>query len=145
VKIQTTTAGTGLIADTNGIIRMDGAFEIGACATYQMLAQNGGAIVISANYTISGGSLYHWVAIMSGLIDGIVITITLTGTPAFSQRFAYASRTGTIQCHLNTFSGAATGTRYLADTNGVIFTNGAGATYLPGNVAGATATGGQYA
>lgn len=144
VKLQTTTSGHGIVADTNGIIRMDGAFEIGACATYHMLAQNGGSIVISASYTISGGALYHWNCVMSGLIDVIGLTISLTGTPAFSQRFAYASRSAAIQCHLNTFSGAATGSRYLADTAGGIFTNGAGTNYLPGNAAGIATAPGYY-
>jgi hypothetical protein len=37
-----------------------------------------------------------------------------------------------------------TGTRYLAQLNGVINTAGAGITYLPGTIAGVTNTGGQY-
>lgn len=144
VKIQTTTSGVGVIADTNGSVTFNGAFEIGACATYQILAQNGGAVVINTNYTISGGSLYHWLASMSGLISCVSRTVTLTGTPAYSVAFAFASRTGSIEGHLNTFSGSATGTRYLADTAGGIFTNGAGATYLPGNAAGTATAPGWY-
>jgi hypothetical protein len=144
VKIQTTTSGVGIFSDTNGLITMNGAFEIGACATYHMLAQSGGAIVISANYTISGNSLYHWIANGGGLISAISLTITLTGTPAFSSRFAYSSRVASIQCHLNTFSGAATGTRFEVDTGGSIFTNNAALTYLPGNAAGLLTQGGVY-
>lgn len=76
-------------------------------------------------------------------LDGI--TVTLSGTPAFSVAFATASRAGVVQVNANTYSGSATGTRYAASTNGVIFTNtGGSATYLPGNGAGTTATGGQY-
>jgi hypothetical protein len=41
-------------------------------------------------------------------------------------------------------SGGATGKRYVAELNGVINTFGGGANYFPGNVAGTTATGGQY-
>jgi len=144
-KLQTTTGGACINADTNSNVNVTGPLEFGASATYHMLAQNGASIVVSANYTISGGALYHWNCAMSGIISAILVTITLSGTPAFSQQFAYASRTGSIQCHLNTFAGSATGTRYLADTNGVIFTNGAGATYLPGNASGSVASGGQYA
>jgi hypothetical protein len=69
-------------------------------------------------------------------------TITLTGTPAFNQ-FVYGSRIGLLQVCLATFSGSATGMRYLIDTNSVIFTN-AGATFLPGNAAGTLLSGGQY-
>ena len=48
--------------------------------------------------------------------------------------------------HAMTFTngGTVTGTRYSASSNGVIFTNSGGASYLPGNSAGSTATGGQY-
>jgi hypothetical protein len=43
-----------------------------------------------------------------------------------------------------TFTGAATGQRYDIRENSVCNVAGGGATYLPGDVAGATATGGQY-
>ena len=45
-----------------------------------------------------------------------------------------------------TFTNGATvtGTRYSVTNNGVVFTNGGGATYLPGNAAGSSANGGQY-
>jgi hypothetical protein len=45
----------------------------------------------------------------------------------------------------NVFSGAATGPRYSANTNGVVNSFGGGATYFPGNAVGVLATGGQYA
>jgi hypothetical protein len=45
----------------------------------------------------------------------------------------------------NTFAGAAaTGSRYAITANGVVYTSGAATTYLPGNTAGSTGTGGQY-
>lgn len=44
-----------------------------------------------------------------------------------------------------TFSGTgATGTRYVAGANAVIYTAGGGASYLPGNAGGSVETGGQY-
>lgn len=145
-KFSTTTSGTGISVDSNSILTLNGKFEIGACATYHMFATGGGAIAITADYTISGGALYHWLSSTNGRITCVQRTITLTGTPAFSSQFTYASRTGVVEVHLNTFSGSATGIRYYADGNGVIFTNGAGASYLPGSVAGTTpTTGGQYA
>lgn len=71
-------------------------------------------------------------------------TVTLTGTPAFSQSYVFADDTSLIRATSMTFSGSATGKRYDVATNGVINTNGGGATYFPGSVAGTTATGGQY-
>jgi hypothetical protein len=44
-----------------------------------------------------------------------------------------------------TNGGTVTGTRYNCDLNGIMDTGGGGANYVPGNAAGATATGGQYA
>jgi hypothetical protein len=40
---------------------------------------------------------------------------------------------------------AVTGSRYSAGHNGVIFSNGGGASYLPGSSAGNTGSGGVYA
>ena len=72
------------------------------------------------------------------------VTVTITGTPGFSGAFAEADDLGFVNYNGPIFSGAATGKRYGATLNGVIDTNGAGATYFPGNVGGTTATGGQY-
>ena len=73
-------------------------------------------------------------------------TITVTGAPAWSTAFAQSSGGASIRAVGNVFSGAgATGKRYDATLNGVINTNGGGAAYLPGSIAGTTATGGQYA
>jgi len=67
----------------------------------------------------------------------------VTGTPNFVGSFANASRNGTLQAIGVTYSGSATGARYVASGNGVIYTGG-GASYFPGNAAGSTSTGGQY-
>lgn len=56
-----------------------------------------------------------------------------------------------VRCSMNnlgacTFanSGAATGKRYRAEENGIVSAAGGGASFLPGNAAGTTATGGIY-
>ena len=144
-KLQTTTSGTAVSVTNGANLTISGSMNYGAAATYQISADNNGGVIINSNYTISGGAFYHYNATSGGFISAVSIgTITVSGTPAFGIQFAYASRTGKIQAHLNTYSGSATGTRYLADSNGVIFTNGGGASYFPGNAAGSTATGGQY-
>lgn len=144
-KIQTTSSGVGLIALNGGQINVNGTMNYGACASAHMDARgNGSAILISADYTISGASPAHQVGNFSGLISGSNLTITITGTPAFSSEFASADLLGLVTVTGNTYSGAATGTRYSATGNGVINTAGGGATYLPGNGAGSTGTGGQY-
>lgn len=141
---QTATSGSAISVANGAIVTLNAKCRFGACATYHLAVASGGRININADYEITGGALYHWNATTMGGLSCLLRTVTLTGTPAFSISFAYAGRLGGIDCHLNTFSGAATGTRYVVEGNGVVFTNAAGASYLPGSAAGSSATGGQY-
>ena len=75
----------------------------------------------------------------------LTASITVQGTPNFTNACALASQSGTIAISGGSFTGAATGLRYSAVLNGTINTSGAGASFFPGNSAGTTATGGQYA
>ena len=68
---------------------------------------------------------------------------TLTSTPSWGQFVAVIGPLGLTSRNF-TFSGSGTGQRYNASRNGVIDTGGGGASYFPGNSAGATATGAQY-
>jgi hypothetical protein len=73
------------------------------------------------------------------------VTVTLTGTPAFSTAYACSQYTSTIVMTTPmAFSGSATGPRYVAILNGVINVAGGGANFFPGNSAGSVSTGGQY-
>jgi hypothetical protein len=140
-KLMTATAGNGLNTTGAGRINVVGKMEFGACATAHMHSSYAGQIAVSADYAISGGALYHWWSeTAGGSIAVIGRTVTLSGTPAFTA-FANATIVAQIVAVSNTYSGTATGSRYSATLNGVILS--AGAT-LPGNAAGATATGGQY-
>lgn len=118
--------------------------RFGAASVAHMSAQTGSFIVAEGNYTIAGAAAWHKIARGGALIMTTDRTVTLTGTPAFSQSYAFADDTSLIRAPGMTFSGSATGKRYDVATNGVINTNGGGATYLPGNVGGSTASGGQY-
>jgi hypothetical protein len=108
---------------------------------------NFGTVILAGAYTISAGANFHYRASQQGaiLFDGS-FTITLTGTPAFAIAFAYANEAGWIIIYSTsvTYSGAATGTRYTANLNSLLYTNGGGANYFPGSIAGSTATGGVY-
>lgn len=94
-------------------------------------------------YTISGGGSAHVSAYETAALRIVGVDVTLVGTPAFSVAFAFSSRVGSLLVVGTTFSGAAIGARYLANINSVIYT-AAGESFLPGSVAGTTATGGQY-
>ena len=118
--------------------------NFGAITTYHVRAVDGATLEVTGNYTISGGAVGHVVA-SSSIVRCQSRTITLSGTPAFSGQFAFATAAGYYVASLLTFSGSATGPRYSATLNGVINTAGGGASYFPGGSAGSTATGGQYA
>lgn len=133
-----------LYASGQSRITISGACRFGTVGTRHMWAEAGAKINITADYTIYGGGVYHYFIITTGQIACIGRTVTSSGTPAFSGSFVLADRIGLIEAHASTYSGAATGKRYQADSNAVIFTNGGGASYFPGNSAGSTSTGGQY-
>lgn len=109
----------------------------------QHLRAAGGFLSATGNYSITGGATGHVEANGIGVLRTQGVTVTLTGTPAFTT-FATATRLGIFFATNVTYSGSATGVRYSVTENGVIVVNGAGATYFPGDATGATATGGQY-
>ena len=141
LKVQTTTSGSGLSL-TRSPLRY-GNLNFGACASTHVNFGFGAYVEVISNYTISGGAPWHWIGQGESVLSCSSKTITLSGTPSFSAEFT-RNNGSYFNIPGNTFSGSATGTRYLAQLCGSIITNGGGASYLPGSVAGSTATGGQY-
>lgn len=146
MKLITNVASFGSLLNTSnlGHLVVGSGMEFGATDQFALLSSSGGVMEVTAGYTISGnGAGGHMRAWRGGTILNAGFTHTLTGTPAFGT-YALAQTGSLIIAESTTFSGSGTGTRYSATENGVIFTAGAGATYFPGNVAGSTASGGQY-
>jgi hypothetical protein len=142
--LRTTTAGSALDVINGGVIILDGLMIFGPTADRHISVFGGGIVDRQANYTINGNAEWHLSAQgTSSTITGFGATITLSGTPAFDEDFAFASSGGEIS-EFQTYSGSATGRRYFAFLNGVINTFGGGATYFPGDSAGATSNGGEY-
>jgi hypothetical protein len=144
VKLTSSVAGqSGLRAAYGTIITMN-AIDFGSLngGRHTDIADN--AILLGSSWSISGNATHHLSALQGGMIRCSGAAVTLSGTPAFATAFAYASSTSAIRCQSMSFTGSATGARYLADANGVIYTNGGGASYFPGNSVGSVATGGQY-
>ena len=141
--------GVGLDAASDGQISFHHV-DFGSCTNAHISANFGGIISLpgaGAPFSISGPSNGFIVATNSGnagIVDGVC---TLVGTPAFATAFALASTCATILAEGCTFTGAATGPRYAATLNGVIHVDTASnpSFSFPGNAAGATGTGGQYA
>lgn len=96
--------------------------------------------------TLGGGSIIEvFIAEDLGFIT-LAQAFTGAGTGAWSNAFVVADLGACIDGTNFTFSGGTyTGPRYNVTLNGMIFTGGSGgASFYPGNSAGASATGGQY-
>jgi hypothetical protein len=143
--------GNGVFAETNANIAIGPGVTAGACSGSKIRAAYGGEVLINNSYTDVGNAQQHYEADDDGeiIVTG-GITITESGTPAYSVAYAVATELGNILFQntptaVATFSGAATGVEYIASNNGVIQTQGSGGSYLPGSTSGSTSNGGVYA
>jgi hypothetical protein len=137
MEFRTTTSGECLVADGPGSFLTIGAScRFGACASAQLFGFGGGYIQGRSAYSIVGSATYHALSQVGSTVDVQGVTVTLTGTPAFSGAFARSVSGSLILLGFNTFSGTATGTRYQVLTGSNVDSNGGGATYLPGNAVG---------
>lgn len=139
------TGGNALQATVGGVISIGASVRFGVVTGGSHIRSDiGSYIAAGASYSIVGAAPIHINATQNGVFNSPSITVTVSGTPAFSTAFAVASGGGQIGAASVTYTGAATGPRYSATLNGVINTGGGGANYFPGNSAGASSTGGQY-
>lgn len=145
LTLTCSTTGSGMMARNGGIIYLVTNVRFGACASYHMHAASGSYIEIQGNYSIVGAAQVH---IRPGSLSEIryapvAITVTISGTPAFSAAFVQAYILG-VAANLGTvtWSGSATGKRFDVFENSDI--NGASLTGLPGDVAGTINSGGQF-
>jgi hypothetical protein len=152
-KIQSTgDFTTHAVCQHSGSEMMIGAADFGPASGYSsghIACGAGASLALTHNYTISGSGVNHMVASANGGISCIGLTVTIVGNPNFGVAFASAQINGSLFLAtptgiFNTYSGPATGPRYLCNGNGVIFVYGAGANYIPGSVGGSIQTGGQY-
>lgn len=110
----------------------------------QIEQRNGGQFRISANYEIVNNFSRHlYCERHAQLIVNNLVTVTLTGTPAIAGAYAVVNDLSYVN-YTPVIVGGAAGKRYDVSANGILNVNGGGATYLPGDVAGTTGTGGQY-
>lgn len=136
--------GYGIFANNQSVVDFGNMVTSGV-GMYRHYDIEGGSFgALAGNVTISAGGDVAFRCLGPSKMTLGGNTVTVTGTPAFSTGFAQAAYTGQIMS-TTTFSGSATGPRYSVTMNGVIDTFGGGASYFPGNSAGSTATGGQYA
>ena len=137
----------GVLATIYGWVSIGPNNIFGACTTSHIASDIAGTVELDASYTINGASQSHYLASTGSFIfcQAPHCVVTLIGTPNFSSAFAIC---GSSQMSLPgaqlSFSGGATGSRYIAAGCGVIGVNGAGPNFFPGDQVGSVGTGGQY-
>lgn len=140
--------GIGLLAENGAYITFRD-MEFGACSFAHIQASWNGVVAIAATgagtapHRIIGDAPRHMLATNYGRVSIPGAVLTLVGTRNFSDAFAVASD-GLINASDLSIVGSATGVRYVAGNLGLINTNGGGASYLPGSIAGSTSNGGLY-
>lgn len=144
----TSTNGSAVFPSYGAIINVLTGCTFGACALGQFHAETAGAVRVVSSYTVSGSAPAHLQAVLGGFIifDEFAVTITVSGTPAFSIGFVDCEEGSLVYCNSNfvTISGSATGPRYFISGNGVVETEAGNATFFPGDAPGVLETGGRF-
>lgn len=142
-EVNDTSTTYALYASAHGKIRVVGNCKLGPIATSGGVIRTNvsGQIILESNWSSTGNTqCLFWNEFGGTTENSGSHTVTLTGTPAYSAATSYADG-GYFNGPSITFSGSATGQRYLAQHGGYIFTGNAGANYFPGNSAGDSTTG----
>lgn len=89
------------------------------------------------SYTISGGSERHLWGDFASQLALYGTTVTVTGTPAFSQQTFIANQGAVVFADKDTtFVGPATGMRFFVDRISLVSVDGRSETVIPGSTAG---------
>jgi len=134
-----TVSATG--TNLSGIVSFNSFIEyqniiFGAVTDTHLFALEGGKILCTGNYSITGGATTHYYANANGNIRCQNKTITMSGTQNYTSQFALSNYFGVIAANGNTYTGGTiTGQRYNVSETGIIVTVG-GPNYFPGSIAG---------
>jgi len=143
MRLQNTSGGRATVAVSNRGTAVLDTLDFGVAGGHLSAVENG-SITLEGPCTVSGNAKYFVKLTEGGSAQMRLQTVTLTGTPHFASSFIICARCSVAQMSSLTFAGSATGRRYLVSDNAVITTNGGGASYFPGDVAGTSDGGGRY-
>lgn len=137
VGISVAGAGVGILTNPQSYVSFS-SIAFGACG-YHLYAQYSSTINATGNYSITGAATYHiyCVYLATVVINGR--TVTITGNPAFST-YAVVAYVGLLIMVGNTYVGTATGPKFSASANAVVYTAGEN---TPGSASGSVSSGGQ--
>lgn len=147
LTFSTITSGNCVNVNNGGRILAYGNITFSAGASGHIVSFSAGEYYATQAYTISGSAPYHAHVNTGGRLIWNAIVITLTGTPAFSNYFVGVGIVGMIYAIGTTFSGTATGLRYVVHYNGAVRANlneAAALVYFPGDQPGQSYDGGVF-
>jgi hypothetical protein len=144
ISASGTTGNRHGVAVASGGVFEQGNVTWGTCVGDHVNLSNKAMMIHGSNYTISGGAARHINAAFNSLVLSTGLTVTLSGTPAFTAAFIESADTSMVLYSGHTFTGSATGTRFLVQRGAYLRTGTQSLTYLPGTLAGTVATGGSY-
>lgn len=145
MKLTSSVGGTSVLADNHSRIYFGASTAFPTVTGFHMRALYNSFIEFVGDYCITGNAVVHANAATNGqILIQPGLTVTLSNSPVFTyfaQIYSHGLQTWTGTTFIGT---AATGTRYSIDTGGGLYTNGAGAAFLPGSVAGTATNPGWY-
>ncbi len=142
MELRTTTAGSCLSAEGGGCAIHFENIRFGACANNHMTVSHGGWIAAFGNFRVTGDAQICIAAASLGICVVHGMTVTYENDPAFSIANVVANQGSQVFMQVMTFvdDAGVTGTRYSVSTGAGIHTGG-GASYIPGDAAGAGSSG----
>jgi hypothetical protein len=142
----TSSSGDGIKAAHGAIVYINGNICFGGVGNGACMITGTGGKIFGSSFTmeISGNCNTVFQPSALSIINLSSMSLTLTGTPAWATSCAYVARGGQLVVHGLSTTGSATGKRYSVTGNGSIDTNGGGASYFPGSVAGTTTADAEY-
>lgn len=146
VNLQWLTAAY-ITARNNGYVILSGTIRLTGGAGSSLLQATMSSFIsaTAASIVFAGSGASAITAVYNSTVYLFGCTLSQAGAYTYTSFTCYASMCSTVyMLSGTTWSGSATGTRYQAARNGIIETNGGGASFIPGSVAGSVNGQGQY-
>jgi pectin methylesterase-like acyl-CoA thioesterase len=144
LEINNSSGAYCVYVDKRGYVNLENVQFNSSSFSHIAVRQNS-ELAIIGNYRIVGNSARHLFIQTGAKVQSTNLVCTLVGTRTFSTYFAGVGINGMLRVTSTSYSGTATGVRYLSAANSVIVGTGGNTSLFPGDAAGSTQEGGIYA
>jgi len=137
-KITTSGSGSAIGIFTSSCVQLCGKMEFGAVAWWAFDVENNAYCQTSGFAITISGSMLSMIACFgcSEFQTNSGSAWTISGSPAWGTCGVDVEQNSYCKLSGSTWTGTATGTRFICKTGGVIDTGGQATTWIPGSVAG---------